>query len=326
MPIASADSIVPWSGNESLQRLRQHFSHLPPPIVVFNKSHSGSRVLATLLEAHGIHMGSHLNVSHDSISLLPLVEHFVNTYYPNYAPLWTRERWPGPSEELVIKCFAEHLACYDGHCRWGWKLCETTFIIPVIAAIFPAARMIHLLRDGRDVAFCDHVAPVRPFWRKVYFNNDRISQWRGLSLTNREYDCRSHIYNSLHWLNSVEVGRAYGQMLQERYVEVRYEDLCTDFGNTSRRVLAFCGVAERDDALQQCASTIHVESVGKFKSRSRRKQRDVMRLIEPTLLSLGYVHVARRRGFRIRAKETWYALLRPIIRLIKRRHWAKSGA
>jgi Sulfotransferase family len=310
----------------SLERLQDHFKALPAPIVAFNKSHSGSRLLASLLDGHGVYIGAHLNVSSDALAILPLVEHFVGNYYPDYASLWARENWPKATEDLVVESFERHLEGYDRHSPWGWKLCETTYIVPVIAAIFPQAKFIHLLRDGRDVAFSDHVAPVLPFWRKVYFNEDRISQWRGLSLTNREYDCRSHIYNSLHWINSVEVGRAYGAMLPGRYMEIRYEDLCRDFENASRRVLDFCGLESREQALQRCAATIRLGSIGKFSEQPRRKQAAVMRLVEPTLLSLGYVDTGRRRDFGVRVKELWFAIVRPIVRLARKTFSAKSAA
>ena len=41
--------------------LRARFADLEPPIVVFNKSHSGSRLLARTLAAGGVFIGSVLN-------------------------------------------------------------------------------------------------------------------------------------------------------------------------------------------------------------------------------------------------------------------------
>jgi hypothetical protein len=307
------------SPNESLDRLRARFAGLPPPIVVFNKSHSGSRLLARLLSSQGVHIGGDLNGSADALSLLPLVQHLVTAYYPDYAPLWSASRWPAETEELALECFERHLAGHDGHSRWGWKLCETTFILPVIAAIFPQAKFIHLIRDGRDVAFCDHVAPVQPFWRKVYFNDDRIAEWRGLSLTNRGYDVASHIYNALHWINSVEVGRCYGAMLHERYIEIRYEDLCRDFAQTSSRILAFCDLSPDEAALRQVEAKVSLASIGKFRSQPLRKQRQVMRLIEPNLLSLGYLDRARPLEPGTRLRLAWSTLRRPFVRLLRSR-------
>ena len=138
---------------------------------------------------------------------------------------------PAGLAALVRAAFDRHLAGYRPQAGrgWGWKLCETLYAMPLFDFLFPRARIIHLLRDGRDVAWCNHVAPEQAFWRKVYFNTDRIRSWQGRSLSNAAYERRPHLYNALHWRNSVETGRAFGAMLRERYCEIRYEDLCAGF-------------------------------------------------------------------------------------------------
>ena len=42
-------------------------------------------------------------------------------------------------------------------------------MLPVISRLFPDARYIHLIRNGRDVAFSPFVAPKERYWRKIYF-------------------------------------------------------------------------------------------------------------------------------------------------------------
>ena len=56
-----------------------------PPIVFFNKSRSGSRLLARLIEASGVFMGANQNDSKDSLDVLKLVENLVTRCYPDYA-------------------------------------------------------------------------------------------------------------------------------------------------------------------------------------------------------------------------------------------------
>ncbi|TWB40454.1 sulfotransferase family protein [Nitrospirillum pindoramense] len=292
----------------TIDRLRRRFADLPAPVIVYNKSHSGSRLLAQMLEDQGVFIGGRLNESNDAMAILPLVERLVEDYYPDYQALWDQD-WPVDLEALFVTAMMEHLEGYDGHSPWGWKLCETTYIVPIIAAVFPRARFVHLLRDGLDVAFSDHVPPQARFWRKVYFNNGDIQGWRGLSMTNRAYVRRPHIYNALHWLNSVEVGRTYGAMLQGRYLEVRYEDLCRDFLPTSRRILGFMGLAPDEAALMARAASVRKGTIGKH-HRHRRQRRQVLRLIEPTLLSLGYLDAPSRPGPLWRLRERWYSALR----------------
>ncbi|HEY4405507.1 MAG TPA: sulfotransferase [Xanthobacteraceae bacterium] len=283
--------------NPTIVRLRRHFAALDSPVVVFNKSHSGSRLLAGLLAGQGIFMGSALNESQDALPIVPLMESLVRHYYPDYGRLWGVEPWPGGLEELAVAAFERHLAGRDPrrHRAWGWKLCETGFILPVIDAIFPSARYVHLVRDGRDVAFSDHVAPEQPLWRKIYFNTDKIDQWRGLPLSHRAYERSSHIYNALHWVNSVEVCRTYGAMLRERYVEVRYEDLCTRFADTAENLLAFLDCRPDPQALDAVARKVVTGRIGKFRYQPPAKQEEVLQLIEPTMLAMGYAVTPRGR-------------------------------
>ena len=302
--------------NPTVARLRAHFAALHAPVVAFNKSHSGSRLLAALLAGQGIFMGGVLNESHDALPLVPVMEYLVRHYYPDYAPLWGAQPWPDELEALMVAAFERHLAYYDPqrHRAWGWKLSETGFILPVIDAVFPAARYVHLVRDGRDVAFCDHVAPEQPLWRKIYFNTDRIHEWRGLPLSHRAYTRSSHVYNALHWINSVEVARMCGAMLRERYLQIRYEDLCVRFADTAQALLGFLDCRPDTRALDALAPTVGMGSIGKFRSRPPAEQEEVLRLIEPTMLALGYAIEPRGRA-RARIRELRYAMLDHIWRI-----------
>ena len=285
----------------SLTAVRDELKRRGPPVVVFNKSHSGSRLLARLLAEAGVFMGAHQNESNDSWDVLKLVEYLVEGYYPDYRPLWDPRHSDRKLTELVREVFASHIEGLPRNQPWGWKLCESAYILPVLDFLFPRARYIHLIRDGRDVAFTDHRAPNRPFWKKIYFNTDGMLAWRGLKFHRRDYERRSHIYNALHWANSVTVGRTYGSMLRERYYEVRYEDLCESFESTAASVLKFIGVEEFSDAIEKTFASVYRNSVGKYRSQPKQKVSEVVELVKPLLISLGYlrpdnlIEVARAR-------------------------------
>jgi hypothetical protein len=273
-----------------LAAVRDELQQLGPPIVVFNKSHSGSRLLARLIADSGVFMGAHQNESNDSWDILKLVEYLVSEYYPDYSPLWSRgEHSDRGLPDLIRDVFASHTEGLSPGARWGWKLCETAYILPVLDFLFPNARYIHLIRDGRDVAFTDHRAPNRPFWKKIYFNTDGIMAWRGLRFHSRDYAQRSHIYNAMHWANSVAVGRAYGAMLRERYLEVRYEDLCESFDTTAATILTFIGAADIPGTIEKMRPAIYTNSVRKHLGQPKEKIREVVEIVKPLLVSLGYL-------------------------------------
>jgi hypothetical protein len=109
-------------------------------------------------------------------------------------------------------------------------------------------------------------------------------------LVNADYERQPHLYNAIHWANSVTVGRACGIMLRERYWEIRYEQLCRDFSGSLSRLMENLGLAVREEEMGRAAKLVHSHSVGKHRARPNRAQRAVSELIGPVLASFGYDH------------------------------------
>ena len=74
-------------GGRQLDETARALSHFGPPVIVFSASHSGSRLLALMLDNLGVFMGSHLNDSEDSIDVFDLVRYLVEAYAPDYSKL-----------------------------------------------------------------------------------------------------------------------------------------------------------------------------------------------------------------------------------------------
>lgn len=283
-------------GISALEGVRAALSDLPAPVVIFNKSHSGSRLLAQLVETSGYFLGNDQNESCDALNVLKLVRYVVERYYPDYTRLWHGEG----SRDLVLAAlirdvFHDHLAGFHGQ-HWGWKLCETTYILPLIDYLFPRARYLHIIRDGRDVAFSNHVAPVHAYWQKVYTDAPQLRRWRGLWygwLARIGYGLDPLLYNAQHWVNSVTLGCRFGAMLRERYLEVRYEDLCRDFAPQARRVLAFIDAPDVEAAVAAVQPTVHTGPVGKHRRHSRFQVWRVQRYAKPLLIALGYLNAGQ---------------------------------
>jgi hypothetical protein len=102
--------------------------------------------------------------------------------------------------------------------------------IPTLHELFPTARIVHLVRDGRDVALS--VAN----WKKVRVRGELVARYRTWT-----EDPVSTI--ALWWEREVrlacEDGGALGPQL---YYELRYEALVTDPAGESARLCAFLGV------------------------------------------------------------------------------------
>ena len=92
--------------------------------------------------------------------------------------------------------------------------------LPLIAELFPRSRFIHVVRDGRDVA--------------ALLAQRRTSEGRP-SMT---FDDAHHT-----WVTSVGIDRTFGHTLPEnRYLELRYEDLIPGDVAQARDLFRFLGI------------------------------------------------------------------------------------
>jgi hypothetical protein len=104
-----------------------------------------------------------------------------------------------------LRIFMEEICRKQGVERWAETTPEHLLYMREIKRTIPNARIIHVIRDGRDVALS---------W-------ERLSQIRPLPGDRN----RAAMAAAIYWEWIVEKGRAAGRALGADYVEVRYEDL-----------------------------------------------------------------------------------------------------
>jgi hypothetical protein len=105
--------------------------------------------------------------------------------------------------------------------------------LPTLHALWPEARIVHLIRDGRDVALS------ALDWKKSDHIVGRYSTWEEDRMATA----------ALWWEWNVRLGRDAGEVIgSDRYCEVRYESLVADPEGACRKLSAFLGVPY-DDAM-----------------------------------------------------------------------------
>jgi hypothetical protein len=118
----------------------------------------------------------------------------------------------------VVSGIFEYNARGMGKSRWGDKTPYYALHLDKLVDWWPDARIIHLVRDGRDVA---------------------------LSLFGRRHDFSAYniFYAAQYWKQYVDVCRAQGARLPAgQYLELRYEDVLDDKPAALARVCDFLGV------------------------------------------------------------------------------------
>src|SRR5208283_20851 len=115
---------------------------------------------------------------------------------------------------------------------WGWKFPETYLIAPYVVKTFPKAKLLHLVRDGRDLAFKLHLP-----------DNPRKKLGRSLLAACRATKCRHHLQAASSWAYQVDRFDAFRRELPASQVfDVRFEDLCAAPLEWAEKLCGFLGV------------------------------------------------------------------------------------
>jgi hypothetical protein len=116
--------------------------------------------------------------------------------------------------------------------------------IETVATLFPDASVIHVLRDGRDVALSTVVA--QRTWQ-------RRGRDRDVPPMRQRYMWRV----GARWAGHVAAIRHQALTLPLPFYEVRYEDMHARPRATARDLFAFCGIRIEDELLDEILDQTH---------------------------------------------------------------------
>ena len=147
----------------------------------------------------------------------------------------------------------------------GDKSPQHTGCLDEIHEIYPDARVIHIVRDGRDVA----VSTVHHWWRlakdrpggvfeltpeELEIRDAYLEDREGFLASGRSIFTEERLGQlARRW--SYRVGKAHRDgtaLYGERYLEIRYEDLLQDAPNTLRRILELLRARGGDNVIERC--------------------------------------------------------------------------
>jgi hypothetical protein len=194
------------------------------------------------------------------------------------------------SRPAFIEAFASLCMRKAGKARWAEKTPRNIGRIAEIFRCFPAARFVHVLRDGRDVA-CS--LRTHPRHKVVDGRLVPTGTWKPIAGCARR------------WVRDIEGSRRWWG--DPRFHTVRYEDLALDPRPVLERLMAFLG-EDWDEGMLAHASAdspfrdatrfaqnpealgaVNVASVGRWqRDLDDRDRRIFKRVAGPLLVELGY--------------------------------------
>jgi hypothetical protein len=257
------------------------------PIVILGTGGSGTRVLATLACEAGYFMGTNLNRPGDSSDLGQFTGRWANRYLRKSN--WIEEMWVGPSRArfghpraMALDfgtAIEEHrTAIAETDAPWGWKTPRTILILPFVHEMFRSAKVVHLVRDGRDIAYSRNQNQLRQHGHRVLPPSDKRVPRAQASIT--------------FWARVNLAAARYGtRFLGSSYLRLRYEDVCSDPGEAAVRLVDFLDCPVPSDLMRSAAIDIvdPSESLGRWRDREPGKTRALERLGGEALREFGYL-------------------------------------
>jgi hypothetical protein len=135
----------------------------------------------------------------------------------------------------------------------GEKTPDNVRFFALLKSAFPAAKFIHIVRDGRDCAVSG------------WFHNLRVSpDWTRETFTSIDAYVRAL---AAEWAGNVGAGSRFGEANPDSYLAIRYEDLAADPIRELARVLAFLGAESSQDTLEKCLDAASFERLSGGRAR-----------------------------------------------------------
>jgi hypothetical protein len=196
-------------------------------------------------------MGTHLNVSEDAMEFVEFYDRWINRFIcRGQIPLTKTDTVQ--MEEEFYDCVAKHRAFIPAEqMDWGWKEPRSIYLLPFFHRYFQGLKFIHVIRDGRDMAFS--------------VNQNQLRK-HGKAVLPAPYDSLSQPEQTARLWNEINLmALSYGhENLRDRYMYLRFEDLCRDPKVTIARISKFL---ERDiDIEAALAEVVPPLSVGRWKN------------------------------------------------------------
>jgi hypothetical protein len=235
-------------------------------ITIIGRGHGGTRAISHTLSASGVFMGDPLNQSGD---LLP-----PEAMYEACRVMAQHVRWLGglcwdfgeltvmpiPTEfsELIERYLTTVQASHAEH--KGWKIPETTLIIPWIVRLFPEAHYIHWVRNPRDNILARHLTDdlhdfgidypdadsflqehYPDLWQQAFGESQKAVQSADSVDQPDPLDIlRNRIRRAISWQYQYEIVKATPKPLH--WIRVRFEDFVLHQEATVARLEEYLGI------------------------------------------------------------------------------------
>ena len=246
-----------------------------PPVVIGALGGSGTRLIARIVQRAGYFIGDNLNESQDAMDFVEFYDRWINRFI-------LRKHADLCDEEIRLMdrdfndCLERHRASIaSSQGPWGWKEPRSIYLLPFFHAKFPEMKFVHVVRDGRDMAFST--------------NQNQLRKHGAAVLETAFATAPQPLRTAALWAAVNLEAAAYGEEMGKRYLLVKFESVCADPRSAVERILDFLEVpfSKGSDAISEVAPPA---SVGRWRTAADEElSRSLEAVTSRALRKLGYL-------------------------------------
>lgn len=235
---------------------------------------SGTRVVAQILREAGLFTGAELNESEDAWKFGDYSDRWINVYLSHRDGALPTDVEEAMLDDLAV-LLEEHCAPLEQRRPWGWKEPRSIYLLPFFRRHLPALRFLHVVRDGRDMALSANQNQLRKHGDSAPIPSNLPAPERSMALWS--------------WVN-LTAARYGEERLGDRYLRIRFEDLCARPVEVARSIFEF--FALEGDPTAASRTIAAPSSLGRWRTESPATIAALEEQGKAALVALGYAPVA----------------------------------
>ena len=184
------------------------------------------------------------------------IEAFKQSEFVDDSPLYSIGQLNQILAMAIGLSFVQWVGDADVKCI-GDKTPVNITALTLLGTMFPAAKCVHIIRDGRDAAIATRI-------RDLQINREA---------TLREFESFDACIENFakNWVGRIKQARDFGATSPDRYFELRYEDLHRGPQPIVRGLFEFLGVDAGDDVVSECINAASFERLSGGRKRGQEK-------------------------------------------------------
>jgi len=287
-----------------------------PPIIIIGMHRSGTTMIAEMLQQLGLFIGKNLDpnsepeffiqlndwlldqcagkwdrpIGMDALTNIPQLESLVIDYLK-----YVLQSLPVRSY-IGLKRFLGGKGPKNAQFNWGWKDPRNTFTLPVWLKIFPEAKVLHVYRNGIDVASSLKVRAERELQSaaNIHHKFKRMGRYQ-LGIKRYGFVASARVCDVSEgfklWEDYVAQGFSYQDILGDRIMHICYEDFLKAPAEQLEKIAHFCGLSPIKTLLGEVAGNAKESRGFAFQQNAELLAYYEQVKSNPWMVKLGYSHV-----------------------------------